>query len=247
MPIRDHRGQRQRGEGSHLDEASGDPCPRSDLLVTEKPDPDGQQVAAKGGQGEGGTGDGDQPAVRHQRPDGEDERHDELHQEQPADGGDRPVSGQVQDQVNAGGHDEQQRPRDPQPWLPPVAQLDLPVLAHGPDPQPEHVGPQWLQYSTASGRGRGPRSDHGRSAPFVPGMSVVGFVRQYRKIPDGRRCSETAGRPHVHGTDTGDAGVAGVCLRWGRGLRLARWPQAARPACRGGRGSRKGRRIIREG
>ena len=41
-------------ESSHLDEASGDPRPRSDLLVTEKPDPDGQQVAAQSRQGEGG-------------------------------------------------------------------------------------------------------------------------------------------------------------------------------------------------
>src|SRR5262249_42912116 len=56
--IRGDRGQRQRGEGSHLDEAGGDPRPRPDRLEAEQPDPARRRVGAEGGQGERRAGGG---------------------------------------------------------------------------------------------------------------------------------------------------------------------------------------------
>jgi hypothetical protein len=108
--IGGNHGQRQRREGSHLDQASGDPRPRPDLLEAEQPDPDRQQVGAEGGQRERRARGGGQPAASHQRRYGQHESHDDLQQEQPADGGDLPVPGQVVVQVNTGGHGQQQRP-----------------------------------------------------------------------------------------------------------------------------------------
>ena len=60
-------------------------------------------------------GRGDQPAARQQRRGRQDEARDELHQEQPADRGDRPVPGQVQAQVDAGRPGQQRRSRQREP------------------------------------------------------------------------------------------------------------------------------------
>jgi putative ABC transport system permease protein len=109
------RGQGQDAERRHLDQPGGDPCPGADFPEPEQPDPHGQQVGAERGQREPGARGRGQPAVRHQHRGRQHERHHDLEQEQPADGGDGFVAGQVEPEVDGGGHGKQQRPRDLQP------------------------------------------------------------------------------------------------------------------------------------
>ena len=105
---------RQGGEGSHLYHSRDDPGRRPDLREPEQADPQRQQVAAQGGQGEPGAGRRGEPVAgrqhRHTKPEG----RDHLEQEQPADRRDRPVAGQVQVKVNRAGRDQQPAPGHPQ-------------------------------------------------------------------------------------------------------------------------------------
>src|SRR3984885_3153906 len=110
---------------------------RAPLLNPEQPDPDRQEVPAEGGEGEAGSRCGGQPAredepVRngqHRQP--EAEGRDHLQQEQPADGGDRPVAGHVQVEVDRRGGDQQAPARDPQADSGPAARRRFSVLRRG--------------------------------------------------------------------------------------------------------------------
>ena len=92
----------------------------ADLREPEQPGPDRQQVAAEGGQREAGSGGGGQPAGEQAAAgrrgwparQGEAEGRDHLQQEQPPDGGDGPVPGQVQVEMDRRGGDQQPRTRD---------------------------------------------------------------------------------------------------------------------------------------
>ena len=67
--VRRDRSQRERGqdrECGHLDHAGGDARGGADLFEPEQPDPDRQQIAAQGGQREGGSPRGRQPGRRGQ-------------------------------------------------------------------------------------------------------------------------------------------------------------------------------------
>ena len=121
--VRPGGGKRERGqdrERGHLDHAGHDARGGADLFESEQPDPDRQQVAAEGGQREDGSRRGrqpardDVPAAGHQHGQREGEGGDDLQQEQPADGRNRPVAGQVQVQVDRPGGDQQAGARDPQ-------------------------------------------------------------------------------------------------------------------------------------
>ena len=105
---------RQGREGSHLDHPGDDPRGRPDLLEPEQADPQGQEVAAQGGQGEPGAGRRGEPCTGRQHRGTEPEGRDHLEQEQPADRRDRPVAGQVQVKVNRARRDQQPAPGQPQ-------------------------------------------------------------------------------------------------------------------------------------
>jgi PAS domain S-box-containing protein len=108
----------QHRERGYLDDSGDDPGRGAHLGEPEQPDPDGQQVASQRGQGEPGAGRRGQPAAGQQHRDGQGEGRDDLEQEQPADGRNRPVAGQVQIQVHGPGGEEQARSSHPEDELP---------------------------------------------------------------------------------------------------------------------------------
>jgi 3-(3-hydroxy-phenyl)propionate hydroxylase len=161
------RGYRQDAEGGHLDQPGGDPGPGADALEPEQAAPGRHQVGAESEQREQRARGRGKPAAGHQHQDRQGERHDNLQQEQPADGGDGPVPGEVKLQVDAAGHGQQQRSRSVQPAPQPAGRLKPPMLARahqGPPRapgQPEYPRPdftyfQWVWFASPSARrGRG--------------------------------------------------------------------------------------------
>ena len=121
----------QGGERGDLQHAGGDPGGGADFLEAEQADPDRQQVAAEGGQGEPGRGGGGEPAAQRQHRQGEAERGDDLQQEQPADGRDGPVTGQVQVQVDRPAGDQQPRAGQQQRGPDPAGPRRRRIVSHG--------------------------------------------------------------------------------------------------------------------
>ena len=148
-------GERERGqhrEGGRLDQAGGDAGGGADFREPEQPGPDRQQVAAEGGQREAGSGGGGQPAGQQcggrpagdgQHRQGEAERRDHLQQEQPPDGRDGPVPGQVQVKMDRRGGGQQPRTRDPQDGRGPAGRRPSGVLPRAPcrSRRPGHAVP----------------------------------------------------------------------------------------------------------
>src|SRR6266487_6491522 len=85
----------------------------------------------------------------------------DLQQEQPADGGDLPVPGQVEVQVDTGGHGQQQRPGDPQSQL----QLAPVISAHD-----HHVPPARLPGPRMPAVTTSPSPTTGHSLPRFEGQ-----------------------------------------------------------------------------
>ena len=141
---------RERGqdhESGHLHQAGGDAGAGADLLEPEQPDPDRQEVAAEGSEGEAGSGRGRQPAGddepagdgQHRQP--EAEGRDHLQQEQPPDRRDRPVPGQVQVEMDRCGGDQQTRTRHAQDDCGPAGRRPFGVLLRGPPRAPYRSQP----------------------------------------------------------------------------------------------------------
>ncbi len=111
-------GHGQGREGGHVDYPGDDPGGRADLAEAEQPNPQRQQVTAQRRQREqrtrgGGQGEGHDGPDRDENRESEPEGGDHLQQEQPANGRDGPVPGQVQVQVDRAGGDQESRPGGP--------------------------------------------------------------------------------------------------------------------------------------
>ena len=175
----------QRGEGGHLDHPGDDSRGGADLLEPEQADPHRQQVPAEGGQGEPGACRGDEPTAGREHGRGQAEGRDHLEQEQPAEGGDRPVAGQVQVQVDRPGRGQQPGAGQPQPGPlgrpggRPAARCHVPPPC-GPGPGPARIGflaRHGFTCRSARSPGRRSAASRGRACCRPAARSACGWTR----------------------------------------------------------------------